>query len=107
MAALLGPRRIDPALDRPAGLQRGFERAAIARGGRNGAKTLEKLVRQGIERLDGDEPLFLFVNIYNAHDPYWSVWTDGHILHIVLAPYQNLAFKRKEGARTIPARPDD
>lgn len=32
---------------------------------------------------------------YNRHDPYWTVYSDGQFIRIVLAPYQNIALKLK------------
>jgi 1,4-alpha-glucan branching enzyme len=32
---------------------------------------------------------------YNRHDPYWSVFSGGHFIRIVLAPLQNIALKLK------------
>jgi 1,4-alpha-glucan branching enzyme len=33
---------------------------------------------------------------YNRHDPYWTVHSDGHQVHLMLAPYQNLVLKLAE-----------
>ncbi|MHC4886366.1 MAG: alpha amylase C-terminal domain-containing protein [Planctomycetota bacterium] len=33
---------------------------------------------------------------YNRHDPYWTVWSSGHFLHLQLLPRQNIALKLVE-----------
>ncbi|GHV19375.1 1,4-alpha-glucan branching enzyme GlgB [Planctomycetales bacterium] len=33
---------------------------------------------------------------YNDHNPYWTVWSNGHRLSLDLLPYQNLALKLKK-----------
>ncbi len=50
-------------LSRPLGLTRGFDRVEHA-----GAD--EEVVRQAIERMPGEQPLLMFVNLMGAHSPY-------------------------------------
>ncbi|MCB9680150.1 MAG: sulfatase-like hydrolase/transferase [Alphaproteobacteria bacterium] len=65
----------NPTLSEKSGLQRGFEFVAIGNGlqgmrGDDVARTVKKVLEK---KADPDKPLFLFVNILDAHDPYPEV----------------------------------
>lgn len=62
----------NPIIRPSTGLQRGFDRVALARrfGDLSGSAMLVRL-RDELTREDRDQPLFLFVNIADAHQP-WS-----------------------------------
>ena len=62
----------NPTLSEESGLQRGFEFVRVANNlrelrGNEVPKTIRKIVS---DRIDPNKPLFLFVNLLDAHDPY-------------------------------------
>lgn len=64
----------NPVLGRPPGLLRGFEHTAVAptltawRG-----PTMARKVDEVVQGLDDDQPLFLVVNLIDAHDPWGPI----------------------------------
>lgn len=67
----------NPVLSARLGIQRGFDTSAAAKGlpGWRGERLLQA-VGDVVERTSLDEPLFLFVNIMDAHDPYPAIPPD-------------------------------
>jgi hypothetical protein len=61
----------------PSGLLQGFEHVLVADEATalRGEKFMDGL-RKGLRKLDDKRPLFLFVNLYDAHDPYPGVPKD-------------------------------
>lgn len=62
----------NPTLEDSTGLLQGFQRTVRARmvaGGMRDNGTF-LVVRNELSKLDADKPLFLFLNIFDAHDPY-------------------------------------
>ncbi len=64
----------NPTLSQESGLQRGFERVIRARhlNDLRGREMVAR-VRTAVGQLPADKPLFLFLNILDAHDPYPSI----------------------------------
>lgn len=59
------------------GLLQGFEHRDVSNNGLSmRMRGLGNTMRTRLEALDKDQPLFLFVNIYDAHDPYPQVPAD-------------------------------
>lgn len=68
-------------LKEPSGLLRGFDKTRVSGpGDKLGGKKTPLAVRQVISELDSSKPLFLFVNIFDAHDPYPPVPADHDFL---------------------------
>jgi hypothetical protein len=61
-------------LQRPSGLLQGFEKVAVADAAYalRGPRLIERL-SQELDALDPNQPLFLFINAYDAHDPYPAI----------------------------------
>jgi hypothetical protein len=67
----------NPIIRAETGLHQGFEHVRVAdaqEGGLRG-EALPNALRKLLQGLDADKKLFLFVNIYDAHDPYPAVPT--------------------------------
>jgi len=62
-------------LGEPSGLARGFELARIRKAGEPSLRRrrLIRALRAALDDLDPDRPLFLFLNIFDAHDPYGAI----------------------------------
>jgi len=70
----------NPLFNKVTGMQRGFEMAHVQKGA-GGGKQAIKGVRRVLKNVGPDEKLFLFVNIFDAHDPYPAIpegvgWVD-------------------------------
>jgi arylsulfatase A-like enzyme len=68
----------NPIIKAETGLHQGFELASSAEpqgGGLRGRK-LEQRLQTMLERMDPTKPLFAFVNLYDAHDPYPAIPKD-------------------------------
>lgn len=64
-----------PLLDASTGLQRGFHQVKVAENltGELRADGVVKMLRYEIAQLDPKRPIFLVVNLFDAHDPYPAV----------------------------------
>lgn len=62
----------NPLLKKPTGLNRGFHRAQVSAGlvGNYRAAGLLRIVRYELAQIDPTRPLFLVINIFDAHEPY-------------------------------------
>ncbi|MCB9665966.1 MAG: sulfatase-like hydrolase/transferase [Alphaproteobacteria bacterium] len=67
----------NPTLNQRSGLQRGFDEAVVAGNltAWRGAD-LDAVLRNALERLARDKPLFLVLNIFDAHDPFPEIPLD-------------------------------
>lgn len=65
----------NPIIKAETGLHQGFDRADSAepQGGGLRGEALARRLKTGLERLDASRPVFAFVNVYDAHDPYPAV----------------------------------
>jgi hypothetical protein len=65
----------NPTLNRASGVWQGFTKIHVAKGLYSAWRgpALAKQVREALAELDSDKPLFLVVNLFDAHDPYPAV----------------------------------
>lgn len=66
----------NPVFNKPAGgFWQGFDRVVVAKGlvGPLRSRSFAGVIDQELDRIDTDKPLFLVVNIFDAHDPYPAV----------------------------------
>ena len=65
----------NPTLSVESGLQRGFDVVDVAKGleGMRGEDVSRRIKRALDEEVDPNKPLFLFVNVLDAHDPYPAI----------------------------------
>jgi hypothetical protein len=83
----------NPTLKEPTGLQQGFSYALVPRGlvsPLRGVDGLPNAVRWALRGADRTKPLFLVVNLFDAHDPYPPIVTDALGLGIAPRPTFNL-----------------
>ncbi len=67
----------NPTLSKGSGLQRGFEVVEVAKSLTSmRGDEVRKTVRKAVDQIDEDKPLFLFLNIIDAHDPYPRIPAD-------------------------------
>lgn len=65
----------NPTLNRSSGLWQGFDKARVAPGLYSAwrGRTLTQVIRETLADLNARKPLFLVVNIFDAHDPYPAI----------------------------------
>ena len=83
----------NPTLKEPTGLQQGFSYALVPRGlvsPLRGVDGLPNAVRWALRGADRTKPLFLVLNLFDAHDPYPPIVEDSLGLGIPTRPLFNL-----------------
>ncbi len=64
----------NPTLREESGLQRGFDHVVVEKGLMSiRGKTASRRVRSLLEEVDPSKPLFMFINLIDAHDPYPAI----------------------------------
>jgi hypothetical protein len=65
----------NPVLKEQTGLLQGFQRALTPKGLNSGLRGegFSRIVRSELAKLDKSKPLFLFLNLFDAHDPYPAI----------------------------------
>ncbi len=65
----------NPVVHEQTGLLQGFQRSVVPKGLKSPLRgdTFTRVVKSELTRLDRDKPLFLFLNLFDAHEPYPAI----------------------------------